>query len=120
MQVLSPDCSYRKELKCKDRALGLAIDFLTNVHIATPSGMEIFESKLGYCGQAFCSDVAINQENYRFVTHYSSNGKLEVRKPDNSLLHTIDGLSHPCAVCLDQSGAIFVVERGSSKVLKYC
>ena len=82
--------------------------------------MEISGSKLGYCDQAECGDVAISQENYRFVTHHSYVGKLEVRKPDNSLLHTIVGLLQPLGVCLDQSGAIYVAEFGSKKVLKYC
>ena len=98
---------------------GVAVDFHGNVHIATSSGMEIFDSKLGYCDQEECGDVAINQENYRFVTHHSSNGKLEVRKPDNSLLHTICGLDCPLGVSLDQNGAVFVVDRGPNKVLKY-
>ena len=121
VQVLGPDCSYRKELKCKDRALGVAVDVHGNVHVATVSGMEIVDSsKLSYCDQARCGDVAINQENYRFVTHHSSNGKLEVRKPDNSLLHTICGLNSPLGVCLDQSGAVFVAECDAKKVLKYC
>ena len=120
VQVLGPDCSYRKELKCKDDAYGVAVDFHDNVHIATTSGMEIFDSKLGYCDQALCGDVAINQENYRFVTHHSSNGKLEIRKPDNSLLHTMHGLCWPLGVYLDQSGAIFVTQWDAKKVLKYC
>ena len=97
----------------------MAVDIHGNVHIATSSGMEIFDSKLGYCDQAYCGDVAINEENYRFVVYHTSNGKLEVRKPDNTLLHSISGL-YPLGVCLDQSGAIFVAEWGASKVLKYC
>ena len=98
----------------------MAIDVHGNVHIATESGMEIFDRKLGYCDQAECGDVAINQENYRFVTHHSSDGKLEVRKPDNSLLHTICGLRLPLGVCLDQSGAIFIADWGTNNVFKYC
>ena len=71
VQVLGPDCSYRKELKCKNRPLGVAhVDFHCSVHIATTSGAEIFDSKLGYCDQAECGDVAINHENYRFVTRH--------------------------------------------------
>ena len=119
VQVLGPDCSYRKELKCKDRPWGVAVDLHGNVHVATISGVEILDSKLGYCDQAECGDVSINQENYRFVTRHSSDGKLEICKPDNSLLHTICGLREPLGVCLDQSGAIFVANRGSKKVLKY-
>ena len=76
VQVLGPDCSYSKELKCKDKAWGVAVDVHDNVHIATESGMEIFDSKLGYCGQAQCDDVAVNQENYRFVTHSASDNEL--------------------------------------------
>ena len=98
----------------------MAVDVCGNVHIATDSGVEISDSKLGYCDKADCSDVAINGENYRFVTYFSSDSKLEVRKPDNSLLHTICGLCDPLGVCLDQSGAIFVADRGPNKVLKYC
>ena len=120
VQVLGPDCSYRKEIKCKHYARGVAVDFYGNVHIATESGMETFDSKLGYCDEVDCGDVSINQENYRFVTQVSSRGNLEVRKPDNSLLHTICGLCYPLGVCLDQSGAIFVANRGPNKVLKYC
>ena len=96
VQVLGPDCSYRKELKCNHNARGVAVDSHGNVHIATSSGMQIFDSKLGYCDQAGCGDVAINQENYRFVSCYSSNGKLEVRKPDNSLLHTVKVQLYAC------------------------
>ena len=120
VQVLGPDCSYQKELNCNGFARGVAVDFHGNVHIATASGVEIFDSKLGYCDNTPCGDVAINQENYRFVTRYSSNGRLEVCKPDNSLLHTICGLSYPLGVCLDQSGAVFIADWSTSKVLKYC
>ena len=120
VQVLGPDCSYRKQLKCKENAWGVAVDFFGNVHIPTSSGIQIFDSKFGYCNQAVCGDVFISEENYRFVTYYSPDGKVEVRKPDNSLLHTICGLCYPLGVCLDQSGAIFVADRGINKVLKYC
>ena len=120
VQLLGPDCSYRKELKCKNRAWGVAVDFHGTVHIATESRVEIFDSRSGYCHQARCSDVAIDQENYRFVTHYSPHGKLDVFKPDNSLLHTLCGLCWPLGVCLDQSGAIYIAESDTSKVLKYC
>ena len=61
--------AYRKELKCKGRARGVPVDVHVNVHVATTSRMEIFDSKLGYCDQAKCGDVSIDQENYRFVTH---------------------------------------------------
>ena len=60
VQVLGPDCSYRKELKCKDHACGVAVDFQGKVRTATTSGMEISDSKLGYCDQVYCGDVAIN------------------------------------------------------------
>ena len=61
VQVLGPDCSYRKELKCKGDACIVAVDLHGNVHIATTSGMKIFDSKLGYCDMAFCYDVAIKK-----------------------------------------------------------
>ena len=64
--------------------------------------------------------LSLIKKNYRFVTHYSSDGKLEVRKPDNSLLRAICGFRSPFGVCLDQSGAIFVAEWDAKKVLKYC
>ena len=41
---------------------GVAVDVHGNVHIATTSRIEIFDSKLGYCDQAKCGDVVINQE----------------------------------------------------------
>ena len=120
VQILVPDCSYRKELKCNNRTWGVAVDSHGNVHTAATYGVAIVDSELGYWNQVQCGDVAINQQNYRFVTYHSSDGTLEVRKPDNSLLHTICGLRVPFGVCLDQSGAIFVGEQRSSKVLKYC
>ena len=122
VQVLGPDCSYQKELKCNSFAYGVAVDVVGNAHVATSSRVQIFDSKEGYCDRANCGDVAINQQNYKFVTNFSYNGKLEVRKPDNSLLNTIRGLRHPFGVCLDQSGAIFIAEWSiaNPQVLKYC
>ena len=65
----------------------------------------------------FKTDVnAVIQENYSFVTH---NGKLEIHKPDNSLLHSICRLEHRLGVCLDQSGAIYIAGWNASKVWKY-
>ena len=81
--------------------------------------METFGSNLGYCDQVECDDVAINQENYRLVTHSASDNKLEVYKLDNSLLRAIH-VFDPFGVCLAQSGAIFIAEWGANKVLKYC
>ena len=120
VQVLGPDCSYRKELKCSNFARGVAVDFHGNVHIATKCGMEIFNSKSGYCEQVNCGDVAINQENHRFVVDYSPDSGVEVYKQDSSFLHRICELHYPRGVCFDQSGAIFVAEQGPKKVLKYC
>ena len=111
--------SYIKPLKCKDHAFGVAIDFHGNVHIATASGMETFDSRVEYNDGAQCGHVANNEENYRFVTHSVSNGKLEVHKPDNSLLHSIHGLHCPYGVYLDQSGAFFIAEWDTKKALKY-
>ena len=85
----------------------------------TTSGVKVFASRLDYNNGAPCGDVAINKENYRFVTHHWTDGKLEVRKPGNSLLHSIRGLYFPLGVCMDQSGAILIADRGTKKVFKH-
>ena len=97
----------------------MAVDSLSSVHIATTSGMEVFDSKVEYGKRSCCGDVAISPEDYRFVSYFDNTGSLEVRKPDNTLLQCIDGLRYPLGLCLDQSGSIFVVERGANEVCKY-
>ena len=41
IQVLGPDCSYRMELKCKGRALGMTVNLDDEVHVATDFGIEL-------------------------------------------------------------------------------
>ena len=48
VQVLGPDCSYIKEIKCKDFAIGVAVDFHGEVHVAAKSGVEVFGQRSGY------------------------------------------------------------------------
>ena len=118
VQVLGPDLTFKKEFKCQGRPFGVAVDSHGSVHIATTSGMEIFGSELKY-GNGHYGDAAISPEGYRFVTCHSTNGGLEIRKPDNSLLGTVSGLRRPFGVCLGQSGYIFIAEWDANKVHKY-
>ena len=93
----------------------MAVDFNGEVQVATISGIEVFGERSG----ATCGDVTINPGNYTFVTHHCANGKLEIRTPDNSLIHSVCRLHYLVGVCLNQSGAIYTTEWNGNKVCKH-
>ena len=119
IQVLGPDLTFKKELKCHDSTRGMAMDSLGNVHVATASGVKVLNTELNYSNGRSCGDIVISPDDYRFVSCIYSGCSLEILKPDNSLLATIQGLRYPLGLCLNQSGYIFVAEYEANKVHKY-
>ena len=121
IQVLGPDLTVKKELKCHDSSREMAVDSLGNMHVATASGVKVFNSELNYSNGKSCGDTVISSDDYRFVSCIYSGCSLEILKPDNSLLTTIQGLCYISSqgLCLYQSGYIFVAEYEANKVHKY-
>ena len=119
VQVLGPDLTFGKEFKCQNEVWGVAVDSFGKIHAATEAGMEIVQDELQYGNREKCGDVAISRDNCTFVTYCTPNGRLEIRKPDHSLLATISGLMMPLGVCLDGSGCIYLAEWDTLKVHKF-
>ena len=120
VQVLGPDLVFKKEFKCQGITRGVAVDSLGTLHVATSSGLESFPGESARCSKSgSCVDVAVSHEGYLFVSHFLNNGKIQIHKPDESPLGTIDQLKDPFGVYSDQNGWIYVADYKAKKVHKY-
>ena len=118
VEVLGPDLTFKRAIKCDECTLGLAIGEGGDVHVATNSGVTIFPSKIRYGSHVSCADVAIGPGNCKFVT-CRHDVRLEIYNADNTLLRTIHGLLYAFGVCLDQSGYIYVAEYNRKEIHKF-
>ena len=116
--MLGPDLTFKREINCDERTLGVAVEEGGDVHVATRSGVMIFPSKISYGNGVIYEDVVIGHGNYKFVS-CRNDACLEIYKADNNLLGTIHGLRRPLGVCLDQSGYIYVADYTGDEVYKF-